>query len=75
MCVWILDKELTKNNSSHSQSSYNLERNRVKRLTLTGKQTERNTRKKLSTTCYLIMSIFSLLHFVASMKLLASIRA
>ena len=42
--------ELTKNNSCHSQLSYNLERNIVKGLCLTGKQTERNTRKKLSTT-------------------------
>ena len=67
--------ELTKNNSCHSQLSHNLERNIVKCLTLTRKQTERNTRKKFCTTYYLIMSIFSLLHSVASMKLLASIRA
>ena len=67
--------ESNKNNSSHSQLSYNLERNIVKRLTLTAKQTENNTRKKSSTTYHMIMSIFSLLHFVASIKRLASIRA
>ena len=50
--------ELTKNNSSHSELSYNLEGNIVKGVTLTGKQTERNTRKKLSTTYHVIMSIF-----------------
>ena len=66
--------ELTKNNSCHGQLSYNLERNIVKLLTLNGKKTERNTRKKLCTTCHLIMSIFSLCHFDASMKLLALIR-
>ena len=33
--------ELTKNNSSHSQLFYNLERDFVKWLTLTGKQTEK----------------------------------
>ena len=42
--------ELTKNNSYHSQLSDNLERNIVKLLTSTGKQTERNTQRKLSTT-------------------------
>ena len=66
--------ELTKNNSCHSQLSHNLERNIVKLLTLTGKQTERSPRKKLSTTFHVIMSLFSLFHFVTSMKLLASIR-
>ena len=66
--------ELTKNNSYHSQVSYNLERNIVNLLTLTGKQTERSTRKKLSTSYHLIMSLLSLFLFVASMKLLSSIR-
>ena len=66
--------EGTKNYWSHSQLSCNLERNIVKLLILTGKQTERNTRRKLSTTYSLIMSIFSSFHFVASMKMLASIR-
>ena len=65
--------ELTKNNSYHSQLSDNLERNIVKLLTLTGKQTERNTQRKPSTTYQLITSIFSLFHFVASMKLLVLI--
>ena len=76
-----LHRELTKNNSSHSQLSYNLERNIVKWLTLTAKETEtqgnwkanRNTQKKLSPSYHLIISIFSLFHFVASMKLLALI--
>ena len=36
--------------------------------TFTGKETER-TRKNLSRTYYLIMSIFSLFHFVSSIKL------
>ena len=65
--------ELTKNNSYHSQLSDNLKRDLVKLLTLTGKQRERNTQRKLSTTYQLIMSIFSLFHFVASMKLLVLI--
>ena len=65
--------ELTKNNSYHSQLSDNLERNIVNLLTLTGKQTERNTQRKLSTTYQLIMSIFPLFHFVASVKLLVLI--
>ena len=65
--------ELTKNNSYHSQLSDNLERNIVNLLTLTGKQTERNTQRRLSTTYQLIMSIFSLFHFVASVKLLVLI--
>ena len=55
--------ELKKNNSSHSEISCNLERNIVKCLTLTGKQIERNTRKKLSTTYHLIMSIFIFVSF------------
>ena len=33
--------DLTKNNSSYSQLFYNLKRNVVKSLTLTGKQTEK----------------------------------
>ena len=65
--------DLTKKEFSHSQLSYNLERNIVKCLTLNGKQTERNTRKKISLTYLLIMCIFSLFHFVAFMKLLALI--
>ena len=40
-CEWRLDEELTKNNSSHTQLSCNLERNVVKWLTLTEKQTEK----------------------------------
>ena len=67
--------ELTKNNLCHSQLSYNLERNIKKRLTFTGKQTERITDKKLSTIYHLIMSSFSLFQFVGSTKLLASIRS
>ena len=65
---------LTKNNWSYSQLSCKLERNIVKRLTLTRKQTERNTRKKLSRSYHLIMSIFSLFHCFASIKILALIR-
>ena len=66
---------LTKNTSSHSQLCYKLEKkNIVKCLTITGKETQRNTPKKLSTTCHVITSIFSLFNFVASMKILASIR-
>ena len=42
-------------------------------LTITGKETERNTRKKLSRSYHMIMSIFSLFHFVSFMKILASI--
>ena len=68
--------EFTKNNSSQSQISYNLERNIVKSYTLTAKQTEKeHTAEALSTTHHLIMSIFSFLYFVASIKLLVSIRA
>ena len=73
LCVWSLHAELTKNNWSHSQRSFNLERNIVKRLTLTGKQTKRNIRKKLSRNYHRITSIFSLFHFFSSMKILASI--
>ena len=58
----------------HSQLSYNLERNIVKLLTLTGKQTERTIQKKLSTIYHLIMSVFYLFYFLAFMNLLASIR-
>ena len=66
---------LTKNNWSYSQLSGKLERNIVKRLTLTRKQTERNTRKKLPRSYHLIMSIFSSFHFVAVMNILTSIRS
>ena len=67
--------ELTKNTSSHNRLSYKLEKqNVVKRLNITGKETQRNTRKKLSKTCHVITFIFSLFHFVVSMKILASIR-
>ena len=66
--------KLTKDNSSRSHLSYKLKRKIVKRLTLTGNQTERNKRKKLSTTYLLIKSIFFLFHFVASIKLVASNR-
>ena len=67
--------ELTKNTSSDSQLFYKLEKNNiVKSLTLTGKETQRNKRKKRSRTYHLIMSVFSLFDFVASMKILASIR-
>ena len=71
--AWSLHGELTKNTSSLSQLSYKLEKDIVKLLTLTGKETQRNTRKKLSRTYHLIMSIFSLFYFVGSMKILASI--
>ena len=74
LCVWRVHVELRKNNSCHSQLSYKLERNIVKLLTLAGKQTERITQKKLSTIYHVILSIFSLFHFYASMKPLASIR-
>ena len=60
--------ELTKNKSSYGQLCYQIERNIVKRPTLTGKQTERNTRKNLSKNYHLIMSIFSLFNFVSSIK-------
>ena len=55
--------ELTKKNSSHSHFSYKLERNIVKLITFTGKQTKKNTRKKHSRSYHLIfmMCIFSLL--------------
>ena len=66
--------EITKNNSCHSQLSYSLKRKIVKWLTLSGKETERITEKKLSTIYHLKMSIFFLFHFVASIKPLASIR-
>ena len=72
--VWRLHAKLTKNTSSHSQLSYKLEKkNIVKWLTLTGKETKRNTRKKLSRSNHLMMSIFSLFRFIASMKILTSI--
>ena len=38
--------DLTKNNSSQGQLFYNLERNVVKRLTLSGKQTEKEHREE-----------------------------
>ena len=66
--------ELTKDNSSRSQLSYELKRKIVTRLTLTRKQTERNKRKKLSRTYLLIKSISFLFHFVASIKLVAANR-
>ena len=74
--AWRLHLELTKNNWSHSQLSYKIERNIMnsKWLTLTGKQAQRNTPKKLSRSYHLIMSIFSSFHFVAVMKILASKR-
>ena len=62
--------ELTKNTSCHSQLSCNLERNIVKLLTLTGKQTERTIQKKLSTIYHLIMSVFYLFYFLAFMNIL-----
>ena len=65
--------ELKKDNSSRSQLYYKLKKI-VKRFTLTGKQTERNKRKKLSRTYLLIKSIFFFFHFVASIKLVASNR-
>ena len=65
---------LTKNTLSHSQLSCKLEKKVVNGLTLNRKETKRNTRKKISRTYHLIMSIFSLVHFVASMKILALIR-
>ena len=71
LSVWRLQVELAKNNLCHSQLSYNLERNIVKWVTITAKQTERITQKNLSKIYHLIMSIFSLFHFVASMKPLA----
>ena len=43
-------------------------------LTSTGKQRETNTRKKLSKSNHLIMSLFTLFHFVASMEIWTSIR-
>ena len=36
--------ELTKNNSCHSQLSYNVERNIVRQLALAGKETEKSQR-------------------------------
>ena len=63
--------ELTKNNWSDRQLSYKLERNIVKGLTLTGKQTKRNTRRNFSKGYHLIMSIFSSFHFVVVMKILS----
>ena len=42
---------------------------KLKWLTLTEKETQRNIRKKLSRTYLLIMCIFSLFHFVASIKI------
>ena len=65
--------ELTKNNSCHRQLFYNLERNIVNRLTLSGKSRERITQKKHSTIYYLLMSIFSLFHFVAYIKIVGLI--
>ena len=65
--------ELTKNTSSHGQPFCKVERNIAMCLTLIWKETQRNTPKKLSRTYHLIMSIFSLFHFVAFMKLFATI--
>ena len=68
LCVWILHVELTKKHSSHSHLSYNLKRKTKKWPTLTGKQTEGNTWKKRARTYHLMMPIFSLFHFVSSVK-------
>ena len=58
--------ELTKNNSCHNQLSYNLERNFVKLLTLTGKQTKRSTEGGLynlsSDNVYLLFVSFCRFH-------------
>ena len=65
LCVWRVIVELTKNNSCHSQLSYNLKRNFVKWHTLTGKETERNTRKKVnlsSDNVYFFFASFLLFH-------------
>ena len=74
--VWRLHVKLTKNTSSHSQLSYKLGKKKHCKVNYINskKKAERNTRKKFSRTYHLIMSIFSLFHFVASMKTLASIR-
>ena len=68
--------EVTKNNRSHSQLSFKLEKKHcnLSYCTLTGKQRERNTGNKLSRSYNLIMSIFSSFHFVAVMKIVATIR-
>ena len=69
--IWGVDEKLL---VSQSIFSYKLEKkNIVKCLTLTAKETQLNTRKKVSRTYHLIMSIFPLFHFVAFMKILASI--
>ena len=68
---------LTKNNRSHSQLSFKLETNMhcdLRYCSLTGKQRERNTGKKLSRSYNLIMSIFSSFHVFAVMKILVTIR-
>ena len=62
--------ELTNNTSSRSQPSHKLEKEIVKRLTLIEKKTPRNTLKKTSRTYHVKMFFFSLIHFVASMKIL-----
>ena len=49
---------LMKSDSSYSQLSSKLERNIVNRFTLTGKQTEMNTQRKLSNPDHVIISIF-----------------
>ena len=66
--------ELTKNALCHSQLSISYKKKKHWKVTLTGNETKRNTRKKLSTIYHLIMSIFSSFHFVCSMKILALIR-
>ena len=59
--------ELTRNNSSHSQLFYNLERNVVKLLTLTGKQTEKEHTEEddfnlSSDNVYLLLVLFCRFH-------------
>ena len=58
--------ELTKNNTCHGQLSYNLERNILKWLPLTAKQTERKTEEALynlsSDNVYLLFVSFCRFH-------------
>ena len=59
--------ELTKNNSSHSQLFYSLERNVAKLLTLTGKKTGKEHMEEdhfnlLSDNVYLLFVLFCRFH-------------
>ena len=65
--------ELTKTIWSHSQLSYKARKKHCRVSYLKGKANRKEHMEDSSRTYHLIMSTFSLFHFVALMKILASI--